>query len=115
MEVAPRRSHPDPGKWIAAERAREEKAKHPDTSTSTDGKVYLRTGHFFVEQEAQDQVKKIHALGLPGKVKVWHRSKGNVYMVLCGPFAADGAKAVSAQLRADGFNQVEKVSAASVQ
>jgi len=115
MEVAPRRNHPDPSKWIAAERAREEKAKHPGSSAAADGKVYLRTGHFFVEQEAQDQVKKIHALGLPGKVKLWHRLKGNVYMVLCGPFAADGAKAVTAQLRADGFNQVERVSAASVQ
>jgi serine/threonine protein kinase len=115
MEVAPKRNHPDPSKWIAAERAREDKAKHSAASAATDDKVFLRTGHFFVEQEAQDQVKKIHALGLPGKVKVWHRSKGNIYLVLCGPFAANGSQAVAAQLRSDGFKEVEKVSAASVQ
>ncbi len=115
MEVAPRRNHPDPSKWIAAERAREAKAKHPDSSTPTSDKVYLRTGHFFVQREAQDQLKKIHDLGLPGKLKVWYRVKGNVYMVLCGPFAADGAKAVTAQLQSDGFKSIEKVSAASMQ
>jgi hypothetical protein len=54
-------------------------------------------------------------LGLPGKLKVWHRLKGNVYIVLCGPFAANGAQAVTAQLHSDGFKEVEKVSAASVQ
>jgi hypothetical protein len=48
-------------------------------------------------------------------VKVWHRSKGNIYLVLCGPFAANGSQAVAAQLRSDGFKEVEKVSAASVQ
>ena len=115
MEVAPRRNHPDPSKWIAAERAREAKAKHPDSSTPTSDKVYLRTGHFFVQREAQDQLKRIHDLGLPGKLKVWYRVKGNVYMVLCGPFAADGAKAVTAQLQSDGFKSIEKVSAASMQ
>jgi serine/threonine protein kinase len=115
MEVAPKRNHPDPSKWIAAERAREDKAKHSAASAATDDKVFLRTGHFFEEQEAQDQVKKIHALGLPGKVKVWHRSRGNIYLVLCGPFAANGSQAVAAQLRSDGFKDVEKVSAASVQ
>jgi hypothetical protein len=115
METGPRRNHPDPSKWIAAERAREEKAKHSGSSAATDDKVFLRTGHYFVEQEAQDQLKKIHALGLPGKLKVWHRAKGNIYLVLCGPLAANGAQAVTAQLHSDGFKDVEKVSAASMQ
>ncbi|HEY0703143.1 MAG TPA: protein kinase [Candidatus Acidoferrales bacterium] len=114
MEIAPKRNHPDPSKWIAAERAREQKEKKSGAAAPFDS-VYLRTGHFFVEQEAQDQVKKIRALGFPAKVKTWRRLKGNIYVVLCGPFAAGGAQAVAAQLKTAGFTEVSKVSAASVQ
>ena len=72
-------------------------------------------GRFFQEQKAQDEVKKIKALGLPAKVSTRHGVGRDYYLALCGPIAAGGAKAVTQQLNADGFTTVERVSAAYVQ
>jgi serine/threonine protein kinase len=111
METGPdRRSLPDPSKWIAAQRARAQQQKPKQT-----GLIYLKTGRFFQEQKAQDEVKKIKALGLPGKVSARHGAGHDYYLALCGPIAVGGAKAVTQQLNADGFTTIEKVSAASVQ
>jgi Protein kinase domain len=111
METGPdRRSLPDPSKWIAAQRAYAQQQKAKQT-----GLIYLKTGRFFQEQKAQDEVKKIKALGLPGKVSTRHGVGHDYYLALCGPIAVGGAKAVTQQLNADGFTTIEKVSAASVQ
>jgi Protein kinase domain len=111
METGPdRRSLPDPSKWIATQRAYAQQQKAKQT-----GLIYLKTGRFFQEQKAQDEVKKIKALGLPGKVSTRHGAGRDYYLALCGPIAVGGAKAVTQQLNADGFATIEKVSAASVQ
>jgi hypothetical protein len=111
METGPdKRRLPDPSKWIAAQKAfaQEQKAKQT-------GMIYLKTGRFFQEQKAQDEIKKIKALGLPAKVSTRHGVGRDYYLALCGPIAAGGAKAVTQQLNADGFTTIEKVSAAFVQ
>ena len=111
METGPdKRRLPDPSKWIAAQKAYSQQQKAQQT-----GMIYLKTGRFLQEQKAQDEVKKIKALGLPARVSTRHGTGRDYYLVLCGPIAASGAKAVTQQLNADGFTTVEKVSAASVQ
>src|ERR1700722_7403508 len=111
METGPdKRRLPDPSKWIAAQKAYAQQQKAKQT-----GMIYLKTGRFFQEQKAQDEVKKIKALGLPARVTTRHGVGRDYYLALCGPIAAGGAKAVTQQLNADGFTTVEKVSAASVQ
>ena len=109
METGPdKRRLPDPSKWIAAHQAyAQQKAKQT-------GMVYLKTGRFFQEQKAQDEVKKIKALGLPAKISTRHGVGRDYYLALCGPIAAGGAKAVTQQLNADGFTTVERMSSASV-
>jgi hypothetical protein len=111
METGPdKRRLPDPSKWIAAQKAYAQQQKAKQT-----GMIYLKTGRFFQEKKAQDEVKKIKALGLPARVSTRHGVGRDYYLALCGPIAAGGAKAVTQQLNADGFATVEKVSAASVQ
>jgi hypothetical protein len=111
METGPdKRRLPDPGKWIAAQKAYAQQERAKQT-----GMIYLKTGRFFQEQKAQAEVKKIKALGLPAKVSARHGAERDYYLALCGPIAVGGAKAVTRQLNADGFTTVEKVSAASVQ
>jgi hypothetical protein len=111
METGPdKRRSPDPGKWIAAQKAYAQQERAKQT-----GMIYLKTGRFFQEQKAQAEVKKIKALGLPAKVSARHGAERDYYLALCGPIAVGGAKAVTRQLNADGFTTVEKVSAASVQ
>ena len=111
METGPdKRRLPDPSKWIAQQKAYAQQQKAKQT-----GMIYLKTGRFFQEQRAQDEVKKIKALGLPAKVSARHGVGRDYYLALCGPIAAGGAKAVTQQLNADGFTTVERVSAASVQ
>lgn len=111
METGPdRRRLPDPSKWIAEQKAYAQQQKAKQT-----GMIYLKTGRFSQEQRAQDEVKKIKALGLPAKVSTRHGVEHDYYLALCGPIAAGGAKAVTQQLNADGFLTIEKVSAASVQ
>jgi protein kinase-like protein len=111
METGPdKRRLPDPSKWIAAQKAYAQQQKAKQT-----GMIYLKTGRFFQEQKAQDEVKKIKALGLPAKVSTRHGVGRDYYLALCGPIAAGGSKAVTQQLNADGFTTIERVSAASVQ
>jgi serine/threonine protein kinase len=107
METGPiKKSLPDPSKWIAAQKAyakQEKQALQP-------GMVYLRTGHFFQEERAQAQAKKIRALGLPAVVRTWQAGKTGVYVTYCGPVAAGGARAVTEELKSEGFKGVTKVS-----
>ena len=112
METGPaKRPLPDPSKWIAAQKANAQQAKQskqPDF-------VYLKTGEFAREERAQEAAKKIRGLGLPAIVKAWPGPAGDMYLTLCGPIVAGGAKAVTEQLKAEGFKGVQKVSVASVQ
>jgi serine/threonine protein kinase len=117
MEVPPsKRTLPDPSKWIAAQKAlanqaklaRQSKSKQPDF-------IYLKTGMFVREEKAQEAAQKIRHLGLPAIVKAWPVATGDVYLTLCGPIAAGGEKAVTEQLRSDGFRGIQKVSPETAQ
>jgi hypothetical protein len=111
METGPdKRRLPDPSKWIAQQKAYAQQQKAKQT-----GMIYLKTGRFFQEQKAQDEVKKIRALGLPAKVSARHGVGRDYYLALCGPIAANGAKAVTQQLNAVGFLTIERVPAGTVQ
>jgi protein kinase-like protein len=115
MEVGPgQRSLPDPSKWIAAQKAMAQQQKQEKQSKQP-GMIYLRVGQFLKEPKAQEAAKKVRDMGLPASVKTWHGAKGDLYVTMVGPIAAGGAKAVTSQLKADGFTTVEKVSAAAAQ
>ena len=110
METGPtKKSLPDPSKWIAAQKAYAKQEKQAQQS----GMVYLRTGHFLQQERADAQAKKIRALGLPAVVNAWPAGKLNIYVTYCGPLAAGGAKAVTEELKAEGFKDVTKVSSAA--
>jgi hypothetical protein len=110
METGPRKNVlPDPSKWLAAHKAFEKQEKQ----SHQPGMVYLRTGHFSQEQKAQAQANKIRALGLPAVVRTWPAGNTDVYVTYCGPVAAGGAKAVTEELKSEGFKDVTKVSSAA--
>jgi serine/threonine protein kinase len=112
METGPaKRQLPDPSKWIAAQKANAQQAKQSKPADF----VYLKTGIYLRDDKAQEEAKKIRALGLPAMVKSWPAGKSSIYMTLCGPIVAGGAKAVTDQLKAEGFKGVQKVSVATVQ
>jgi serine/threonine protein kinase len=111
MEVGPgKRSLPDPSKWIAAQNALAQQKQAKQSSM-----IYLKADQFLKESKAQEAAKKIRALGLPVRVQTWHGAKATLYVTLVGPIAAGGAKAVTNQLKAEGFKNVEKVRSASVE
>lgn len=115
METSPReRALPDPSKWIAEHNAYAKQAKQGKHAKAPE-MVYLKAGMFLREERARETVKKIHELGFPATVKVIPAGKGNVYIALCGPLAAGGAKVVTQQLKADGFKGVQQVSAETAQ
>ena len=112
VETGPaKRQLPDPSKWIAAQKASAQQEKHSKPNDF----VYLKTGIFLREDKAQEAAKKIRDLGFPAIVKAWPVATGDVYLTLCGPIAAGGAKAVTEQLKADGFKGVTKVSETAAQ
>ena len=121
MEVGPaKRGRPDPSKWLAAQKAlanqaNQEKRAKQSKPTKQSEFVYLKTGMFFREEKAQEAAQKIRHLGLPAIVKALPVAAGDVYLTLCGPIAAGGEKAVTEQLRSDGFKGIEKVSPETVQ
>jgi serine/threonine protein kinase len=118
MEVPPtRHTLPDPSKWIAAQKALANQAKQARQSKSTKQPqfVYLKTGMFAREEKAQEAAQKIRHLGLPAIVKALPVAAGDVYLTLCGPIAAGGEKAVTEQLRSDGFRGIQKVSPETTQ
>jgi serine/threonine protein kinase len=118
MEVPPsKHALPDPSKWIAAQKALANQAKQAKQSKSNKQPdfVYLKTGMFVREEKAQEAAQKIRHLGLPAIVKAWPVATGDVYLTLCGPIAAGGEKAVTEQLRSDGFRGIQKVSPETAQ
>ena len=113
MEVPPaRHTLPDPSKWIAAQKALANQAKQARQSKQAKQNdfIYLKTGMFVHEDKAQEAAKKIRDLGLHAIVKAFPVATGDVYLTLCGPIAAGGEKAVTEQLRNDGFHGIQKVS-----
>ena len=70
---------------------------------------------FVREEKAQEAAQKIRHLGLPAIVKAFPVAAGDVYLTLCGPIAAGGEKAVTEQLRNDGFRGIQKVSPETAQ
>jgi len=121
MEVPPTKpTLPDPSKWIAAQKALASQAKQARQakqlkSTKPPDFVYLKTGMFVHEEKAQEAAQKIRHLGLPAIVKAFPVAAGDVYLTLCGPIAAGGEKAVTEQLRNDGFRGIQKVSPETAQ
>jgi serine/threonine protein kinase len=118
MEVPPsKHALPDPSKWIAAQKALANQAKQARQSKSNKQPdfIYLKTGMFVREEKAQEAAQKIRHLGLPAIVKAWPVATGDVYLTLCGPIAAGGEKAVTEQLRSDGFRGIQKVSPETAQ
>jgi len=118
MEVPPsKHALPDPSKWIAAQKALANQAKQAKQSKSNKQPdfIYLKTGMFVREEKAQEAAQKIRHLGLPAIVKAWPVATGDVYLTLCGPIAAGGEKAVTEQLRSDGFRGIQKVSPETAQ
>jgi len=118
MEVPPtKHTLPDPSKWIAAQKALANQAKQAKQAKSTKQPqfVYLKTGMFVREEKAQEAAQKIRHLGLPAIVKAFPVAAGDVYLTLCGPIAAGGEKAVTEQLRNDGFRGIQKVSPETAQ